>query len=252
MVGLIPVLAVGVSMLDSQIFEVGGVRREAIVVAPTKRSDRPPIVFGWHGRGGTMQSSQHMYKIETLWPEAVVVYPQGLPCPPPDGSSGPMKANWQTQPGDQGDRDLKFFDVMLTQLSGKYHVEQRQVYTVGFSGGAMMTYVLWSQRNSKLAAAAIAEGRLQDACKPMQPLAAIIAAGKADTTCLFTDQVEAIKYDRQVDGVAPNATPNVLGGVRYFHGSNADLAIMITNLGHQYPPGMSQKVVPFFKAHKKP
>ena len=199
-----------------------------------------------------MTSAQSMYNIESLWPEAVVIYPQGLPSPPPEDPSGALKPGWQTVPGQSGDRDLKLFDAILARMSGKYHVDPKQVYSVGFSGSAIMTYVLWSQRHAKLAAGAIAEGRLLDANKPLQPMAAFVAAGKNDTTCSFQDQVQYIRYDRTVDGVAPNATPTVQAGVRYFHGSNADLAVLIFNGGHQYAPGMSQKVVPFFKTHKQP
>jgi polyhydroxybutyrate depolymerase len=242
-------VAVGGSSQDAQVFVVEGAKREAIVIAPSKKTDHPPIVFCWHGHGGTMKTTP--FKIETIWPEAVVVYPQGLPSPTPLDPSG-TKNGWQYEPGQSGDRDLKFFDLMLTKLSGQNHVDPNSVYSVGFSNGAIFTYLLWSQRQSKIAAAAIIAGAIVDADKPLQPMAAFVVAGKQDTICPFQKQVDSIKYDKTVNEVAPNAQAPLQNGVRYFQGNKADLAVMIHNGGHVYPQGTSQKVVTFFQNHKMP
>ena len=191
------------------------------------------------------------FLIETVWPQAVVVYPQGLPSPS-KADPNIMKTRWQEEHGEMGDRDIKFFDHMLTKLSGQYHVDANRVYSVGFSSGAGFTYVLWSQRQAKIAAVAIVAGVLADADKPLSPLAAFVAAGKQDTTNPFQDQVGYIQYDKTVNGVALNAQVPLQNGVRHFHGSNADLAVMIHDGGHLYPQGASQKFVTFFQNHKKP
>jgi len=189
--------------------------------------------------------------IETVWPAAVVVYPQGLSSASKADPSV-MKTRWQDEHGQLGDRDIKFFDHMLTKLSGRYNVDANRVYSVGFSNGAGFTYVLWSQRPAKIAAVAIVAGSLADADKPLSPLAAFVVAGKLDTTNPFQEQVEFIKYDRTVNGVAPDAQAPIKNGVRHFKGSNADLAVMIHDGGHLYPQGVSQKFVTFFQNHAKP
>jgi poly(3-hydroxybutyrate) depolymerase len=139
---------------------------------------------------------------------------------------------------------------MLAELSTKFHVDPHRVYSVGFSNGAIFTYLLWSQRHSKIAAGGIVAGALVDESKPLEPMAAFVAAGKQDTTCPFQTQLDSINYDKTVDGVAPNAHPPLQGGVRYFQGSRADLAVMIHGGAHVYPQGASQKIVAFFKKHK--
>ena len=63
----------------AETFTVNGVHRQAIVFAPSKKTDKPPLVFGWHGHRGSMQHGANMFRFQALWPEAVVVYPQGLP-----------------------------------------------------------------------------------------------------------------------------------------------------------------------------
>src|SRR4051794_33539337 len=61
---------------------VDGVEREALLAAPASTKQSPaPLVFVWHGHGGTMRNSARSFHIHTLWPEAVVVYPQGLNTP---------------------------------------------------------------------------------------------------------------------------------------------------------------------------
>ncbi|MDO8632118.1 MAG: hypothetical protein Q7R41_16665, partial [Phycisphaerales bacterium] len=96
---------------------VGGEKREAIVYAPSKSSDaRRPAVFVWHGRGGEMRAAADKFRIHRLWPEAVVVYPQGLPTPGKLTDREGRHSGWQFSAGEQGDRDLKFFDVLLASV----------------------------------------------------------------------------------------------------------------------------------------
>ena len=70
---------------------VGGDQRQAIVYAPARRAagSRAPLVLSFHGHGDNMQNFQHT-DLHRAWPEAVVVYFQGLPSR--DGLSG-----WQVE-----------------------------------------------------------------------------------------------------------------------------------------------------------
>ncbi len=123
---------------------VEGVQREAIVMPPLKshQAAKEPLlfVFPWHG--GSMQDAQESMHFERLWPEAIVVYMQGLPTPiyvDPQGAD----RGFQQTPGQLGDRDLKFFDAVLATLKSKYPVDENRVYSTGFSNGGMFTYLLW-------------------------------------------------------------------------------------------------------------
>ena len=59
---------------------VGGDRRQAIVYAPSAAAagNRAPLVLSFHGHGDDMQNFQHT-DLHRAWPEALVVYFQGLP-----------------------------------------------------------------------------------------------------------------------------------------------------------------------------
>ena len=134
-------------------FTVDGVTREALIAVPAKAKTQPsPLVFAFHGHGGNMQNAARMYHIHTLWPEAIVVYPQGLNTPgqltDPDGK----KPGWQGAVGAQDDRDLKFFDAMLASLESKFKVDAKRIYSTGHSNGGGFSYLLWAARGEKFAA----------------------------------------------------------------------------------------------------
>ena len=61
---------------------VDGIVRQALVYAPAQTSTQAsPVVFAFHGHGGSMQNAARSFGYHRLWPEAIVVYPQGLKTP---------------------------------------------------------------------------------------------------------------------------------------------------------------------------
>ena len=135
---------------------VEGVEREALVIAPTNNGlsktagagAKAPVVFAFHGHGGNMQQVADA-GMQQLWPEAILVYPQGLPTKlyvDPEGRG----AGWQQEPGQNGDRDLKFVDAMLATLRQKFVVDDRRIYATGLSNGGIFTYLLWGTRGKSV------------------------------------------------------------------------------------------------------
>src|ERR1700722_15935658 len=86
-------------------FSVAGVDRKAIVYAPAKKSGPAPLVLAFHGHGDSAENYVGV-DLQSAWPEAVIVYFDGLPTR--DGLSG-----WQTEPGQDDDRDLKLVDTAI-------------------------------------------------------------------------------------------------------------------------------------------
>lgn len=132
---------------------VDGVVREALVYVPASaKTNAAPVVFAFHGHGGNMRNTVRSFHIHTLWPEAIVVYPQGLNTPgrltDPEGK----KPGWQHGAGAEGDRDLKFFDAMLKSLKADYKVDAKRIYSTGHSNGGGFTYLLWAERGDNFAA----------------------------------------------------------------------------------------------------
>ena len=60
-------------------WNVAGAERTAIVYAPSSAvSAKTPLVLAFHGRGDTKDNFQEGVELEKAWPQAIIVYPQGL------------------------------------------------------------------------------------------------------------------------------------------------------------------------------
>jgi polyhydroxybutyrate depolymerase len=89
---------------------VEGVTREALVYVPASAKAVPcPVVLAFHGHGGTMQNAAKKFAYHKLWPEAIVVYMQGLNTPGVlTGPEGKMPGGHQL-PDDVPPLIVKFF-----------------------------------------------------------------------------------------------------------------------------------------------
>jgi polyhydroxybutyrate depolymerase len=233
---------------------VDGVVREALVAIPPKAKTEPaPLVFAFHGHGGNMNNAARMYHIHTLWPEAIVVYPQGLNTPgqltDPDGK----KPGWQGATGAQGDRDLKFFDAMLASLEAKFKVDAKRIYSTGHSNGGGFSYLLWAARGEKFAAfgpsaAAAIKNRSMLKPKPM-----IHIAGENDPLVKFEWQKMTMEYVRKLNECGEGKSwEGTTGCTLYPSKIGADVVTFIHPGTHTYAAEAPALIVKFFKQHALP
>src|SRR5258706_1863815 len=145
-------------------WKVDGRARRAIGDPPSATSPggRAPLVLSFHGPGDNIVNFQHT-DMHRAWPEAIVVYFQGLPSRR-DGFPG-----WQVEKGQDDDRDLRLVDAALASLRDKFKVDEARIYSTGFSNGANFTYLLWAERPEVFAAFAPVAGRLRPSLQPKQP-----------------------------------------------------------------------------------
>src|SRR5262249_24828108 len=93
---------------------VDGVARTALVYASAKaKTTSTPVVFVFHGHGGSAENAARSFAMSRHWPEAISVYMQGLDTPGQLTDPQGNRPGWQAAVGDQKDRDLKFFDATL-------------------------------------------------------------------------------------------------------------------------------------------
>jgi len=227
---------------------VGGVQREAIVFAPSKKtsSGKAPLVFAFHGHGDNMTNFSEGVEIQTAWPEAIVVYMQGLPT---NASTEPEGFGWIYQTGPNGERDLGFFDAVLETMRAKFQVDNRRIYATGFSNGGMFTYVLWGTRENTFAAFAAVAGRIVPAVHLTEPKPVLVIAGEHDTTVPFRDQLQAIKVVRQLNGSDRDGSSCGQNCTMYPSDKGAPVMTYIHGGGHEYPLGASEMIVKFFEDH---
>ena len=231
---------------------VGGVKREAIVVVPKETKDKSlPLVFVFHGHGGTMRHAALTMPIHKHWPEAVCIYPQGLNTPSmlvdPDGK----KPGWQQQPGDNGDRDLKFFDVMLSWAKKEYSIDTKRIYSTGHSNGGAFTYQLWATRGDTFAALAPSAGmnfRLQKDYKP-KPVMHIM--GEKDQLVSFTAQKRAVDSVKKINGCETSGKPwhDIQYCTEYTSKSGTPVVTFVHPGDHKYPDDAPKAIARFFQEH---
>ena len=95
--------------------------REAMVYIPAMaKTQATPVIFAFHGHGGTARNMFLSRGFERLWPEAIVVCPQGLNTPGQLTDPQGELPGWQRAPGDMHDRDLHFFDAILKTMRQDY------------------------------------------------------------------------------------------------------------------------------------
>lgn len=243
--------AYGCAAQAVETWNVDGTKRQAIVFAPKTTDERHPLIFAFHGHGGNMNAAAQGMHFQTLWPEAIVIYPQGLPTQTVVDPQG-LRPGWQDEAGQQGDRDLKFFDAMLATMRQKYAVDDSRIYSTGFSNGGVFSYLLWAERGKILAAIGECAGRLFPAEHPTEPRAVLAIAGRADTTDPFALQQQSIETARQID----NATgPGQSCGqmcTLYASTTHTPVVTRIHPGGHVYPPWAPPAIVEFFRNHTHP
>ena len=238
-----------VAQSDLRTFKVDGVERAAIVIAPVKKTEHPPLVFGFHGHGGTARFAYRKFNIHTLWPEAVVVYPQGLATKTSRDPQG-IRAGWQNIAGQSGDRDLKLFDALLADVSKQFDVDPKRVYSMGHSNGAMFTYLLWQMRPDKLAAVSPVAGVFRQRLG-LEPLSCLVVGGTKDSIVPWDRQESGIKAMRSFLGVKDEVSTEPSSNAKDYKGSKADMSVFVHSGAHEYPDKVSSLIVEFFKKHHK-
>jgi polyhydroxybutyrate depolymerase len=222
---------------------VDGETREAIMYAPAARGRPVPLVLAFHGFGDNMHNFQGV-NLHTAWPEAIVVYFQGL-----ERRRG--LPGWQVEQRDGSDRDLKLVDEALTSLRGEYNIDDDRIYATGFSNGGMFTYLLWAERPQVFAAYAPVAARLRPSVRPTQPRPIFHVAGQRDRQVDFVDQTAAIDIAISANDVRGTTTPCGDGCTIHGPGTSAPVMAWIHAGSHVYPRETSERIVAFFRDHAR-
>jgi polyhydroxybutyrate depolymerase len=231
---------------------VGGVERQALVFAPsTSSKEKSPVIFAFHGHGGNMQFAARGMHFQDSWPEAIVVYPQGLPTAGVVLDREGIQPGWQHRPGQEQDRDLKFVDAMLETLRQKYSADDRRIYATGFSNGGLFTYVLWSQRPDIFAAFAPGGAALLPSVQLTQPRPAFHYAGQNDRLAAFAKQEKTIEEIRKLNGCASQGASCGTNCTLYPSASGSPVETFIHSGGHLYPPPVTELIAQFFHDHPR-
>jgi polyhydroxybutyrate depolymerase len=225
-----------------QTLEVAGARR-SFVVRPAADGDpttAAPVVFGLHPFGMNAQYMQTRAPIGRQWPSAITVFPDGM------GRGGNMAPSWQGRAGELGDRDLAFFDAMLTWLDEKACIDRKRVFVLGYSNGAGLAYLLACERRTAVAGIAIAAGRL--GCQPSGSKPVIMSHGVGDRTIGYDSAIESAQAWATVNGCSAAPKPGGRGCVQGQSCSGAPVSLCSHGGGHEYDVSFTKVAAEFFQS----
>jgi polyhydroxybutyrate depolymerase len=230
-------------------FAVDGVVREALIYAPaTARTTSTPVVFVFHGHGGNALQAAHGFAIDQHWPDAISVYMQGLKTPGRLTDPSGNEPGWQAATGDQGNRDLRFFDAVLARLKQDYRVDEKRIYATGHSNGGGFTYLLWAERGRVFAAVApsAAAARYVDM---LTPKPALLLAGEQDPLVKFAWQKRMMEAVRKINGCDSDGQPWDKQCTIYPSKTGTPIVTFIHPGGHEFDRNAPALIVKFFKEH---
>jgi polyhydroxybutyrate depolymerase len=234
--------------LERHSWTVNGAERTSLVARPSQPGSNPITVFVFHGHGGNSLNAARTFRIHENWPEALVLYPQGLPTVGQVTDPQGRLPGWQHAPGGEGDRDLKFVDAMLQWAGEQYGVEPSRTFAAGHSNGGSMVYTLWAARADRFAAFAPSSSVFpQDLVSRAKPKPAFIIAGEQDALVPFAAQERSLQSVLRLNRADRAGAPWDGGAVRHASAAAADVIAYIHPGGHPMPGDSGVLITRFLK-----
>lgn len=232
--------------------KVGGATREVLIHAPaTAGKTEAPVVFAFHGHGGTAKEAASEFNYRKHWPQAIAVCMQGMPIPSNTDPEG-KKAGWQHGISEVGDRDLNFFDQTLARLRKDYKVDDSRIYATGYSNGGGFTYLLWAARGDTFAAVAPSSASSANRyLKELRPKPTLHVASKKDTTAPYDKQQKLMEAIRELNGCDSQGKPWHKQGTIYPSAVGTPFVELVHPGGHKFWDEAPKLIVRFFKEHTK-
>ena len=153
--------------------------------------------------------------------------------------------------GDQGDRDLKFFDTVLARLKKDYKIDSKRVFATGHSNGGAFTYLLWAERGDVLAAVAPSAGMTVESVPKLKPKPVMHIAGEKDALVKFDWQERTIAAVRKINGCEAEGKPWDKDCTIYASKTGTPVIAYVHAGGHVVPDAGPELIVKFFKEVSK-
>jgi polyhydroxybutyrate depolymerase len=225
---------------------VNGEQREAIIIAPTKKTANPPVIFGYHGHGGKAANCVRYFDLQSSWPEAVVVYPNGTPTKTPKDPAG-TRNGWDafTQ---KNNRDLDFFDALLARVKKDYSIDPKRVFVMGHSNGGSFTYFLWQVRADVITA--VGPCAAAGARRVTTPRPAFIMKGEKDP--IVNPRLQQASIDAALKLNKVQAEPKKISDIVTSYAGPNPVVTYIHPGGHGFEKKAVPYMIQFFKGLPKP
>lgn len=236
------------AQLQTLEFTVDKQPRKALAYIPASAKNKAtPVVFAFHGHGGTMNHVYQGRKFEQLWADAIYIYPQGLPTPGQITDKEGKKNGWLIDTNEQN-RDLIFFDTMLAYLKKEYQVDKDKIFATGHSNGGSFTYLLWATRGDIFKAFAPTGAAAFKTLHLMKPKPFFHLVGEKDPLVKPTWQkitYQALLKKNKCEAVGKKINEFAT----LYNSANGNSSIIYSYPGgHEYPQEANQVIIDFFKS----
>lgn len=138
-----PVLAAGMVSVKPD----GNARDVQIWMGDEAKAQEGPIVFFWHGAGGSPKDA--VYALSQPVIDEIVAAGGIVAAPVHDPAAGQLP--WFLSLGGTNEADLRVMDEVLACAIEQVGVDQRHIHSVGFSAGAMNTTQVGWRRSGYIA-----------------------------------------------------------------------------------------------------
>ncbi len=214
-------------------FESAGLMRKVKIFTPadtTAQSADLPLIFLWHGLGGTADDIEMDAQLNTL------INDQKFILAVPSSDEAVEGIEWASA-SYQDSQDLAFFDDMVKCIGEAFPVDQNRIHTTGLSAGGLWTAYLSMTRSEVLASAVgMSSGLL-----PGYPM---MAPARKIPYLVAWGGVNDIAYDQNFDQLAQTLITNLMANGHF---------VLTCNHGqeHKWLPEFSPWALKFLLDHPK-
>jgi len=165
-------------------FNLDGRERIYYLHFPEKLAEKAPLVFVFHGYGGSAKKMIDYSKMNAVADQNgfAVCYPQGV-----YGSDN--KNSWNAGYSNPDVDDVKFISSLARHLQEAYKLSAENTFATGMSNGADICYVLACRAPDVFSAVAPVAGCMMEstfnACKPLRPVPVFEIHGTDDDITLW-------------------------------------------------------------------
>ena len=173
-----------------------------LVQLPVQKSVHPPVIILLHGYGS---DERDLFELRNFFPKNYIIISARAPYALPQAGY-----QWYTSTEVKGIHDgnttqlansRKLVEKLITQVISKYDADPKEVYLMGFSQGAIMSYQVGLTAPAMLRGIGVLSGTIYPSLKPLvkktpalSQLKIFISHGNVDERIPFTDGKAAYDY----------------------------------------------------------
>lgn len=182
-----------------------------LVQPPTEKTAHTPVIILLHGYGS---DEKDLFELRTAFPKSYLIVSARAPYNLPGGGYEwyePAQVNGgRDGKKDEVDNSRHLIEQFIKQVVTKYKADGKQVYLMGFSQGAIMSYQVGLTDPEAVHGIAPLSGMIFESLKPMikntpalKQLRIFVSHGAADQRIPFAEGKAAVDYVKSI-GLHPD------------------------------------------------